>query len=267
MKTIKKHSILSFVLLTYLITWSIWGIGYLLYKTNLNLSTFGLIVTIGSFTPSIMGILFTFSLKKKEGLFVLLKRLNPLNHNWQHCILGTLYIIIYDFFLFSLYYLFSNANFKQINFQSFLINLVFILLLGGPLGEEIGWRGFLLENIRMRFNQFFSSIIVGFIWTFWHLPMYFISFSSQSNFPLFLFLLHTILLSIVITTVYSKTNKCLTFSIIIHAISNTTMTTLLNSNTEPSTFYSFLKENEFILATIFIIIILLIGKIKTKKAE
>jgi uncharacterized protein len=44
-------------------------------------------------------------------------------------------------------------------------------LLGGPLGEEAGWRSFALSRMQLRFNPVVSALIVGFFWANWHLPL------------------------------------------------------------------------------------------------
>jgi hypothetical protein len=48
-----------------------------------------------------------------------------------------------------------------------------VLLIGGPLGEEIGWRGFgvskLVEQGR---RPLFAALTIGVIWAGWHLPLF-----------------------------------------------------------------------------------------------
>ena len=44
-------------------------------------------------------------------------------------------------------------------------------LVGGPLGEESGWRGYALPRLQSRFSPLASSLILGFIWANWHLPL------------------------------------------------------------------------------------------------
>lgn len=46
------------------------------------------------------------------------------------------------------------------------------LLFGGPLGEEIGWRGWLLPSLQRRVSPLLASLFVGLIWGCWHLPLH-----------------------------------------------------------------------------------------------
>jgi membrane protease YdiL (CAAX protease family) len=45
-------------------------------------------------------------------------------------------------------------------------------LLGGPLGEESGWRGYALPRLQRRFDPLTSSLMMGFLWANWHLPLF-----------------------------------------------------------------------------------------------
>jgi hypothetical protein len=49
---------------------------------------------------------------------------------------------------------------------------VFFAILDGPLGEEIGWRGFLLPKLLERRGPLAASLVVGVVWYLWHLPLY-----------------------------------------------------------------------------------------------
>jgi len=52
-----------------------------------------------------------------------------------------------------------------------LVSFAHNALLGGPLGEEIGWRGFLLPSLLKRNGPIAASLILGLIWGLWHLPI------------------------------------------------------------------------------------------------
>ena len=56
-----------------------------------------------------------------------------------------------------------------------VVVMFFDSLIRGPLGEEVGWRGYLQNELNKRFPLLKASLIVGVIWSLWHLPLWFIS--------------------------------------------------------------------------------------------
>ena len=68
-----------------------------------------------------------------------------------------------------------------------------IMIIGGGL-EEIGWRGFTAYTTK-RWSPFTSTIIVGVIWTVWHLPLWFVIGSNQMNMSFLWFSLTALALS------------------------------------------------------------------------
>jgi hypothetical protein len=42
----------------------------------------------------------------------------------------------------------------------------------GPLGEELGWRGYLQPRLMERSSPVATSLVIGTVWTFWHTPLY-----------------------------------------------------------------------------------------------
>jgi uncharacterized protein len=47
-----------------------------------------------------------------------------------------------------------------------------LLNLAYPIGEEIGWRGFLLPMLMKRRSALAAALIVGAVWAIWHAPFY-----------------------------------------------------------------------------------------------
>jgi uncharacterized protein len=83
-------------------------------------------------------------------------------------------------------------------------------------GEEIGWRGFALGRLQSVIKSpFVASIVLGVIWGLWHLPMYLDP--RQAGFPLILFLLFIIGISIIYTVLFNNTRGSLLLAVILHA--------------------------------------------------
>jgi len=61
---------------------------------------------------------------------------------------------------------------------TFVPYLLIMMLLGGGQ-EEFGWRGYALPILENKFGIWFANIILGVIWACWHIPLWFITGTSQ----------------------------------------------------------------------------------------
>jgi uncharacterized protein len=55
------------------------------------------------------------------------------------------------------------------------------LIFGGPLGEEVGWRGWLLPVLLRTRSPLVASLGVGLVWAAWHLPLHLRGLYDQSH--------------------------------------------------------------------------------------
>ena len=62
-----------------------------------------------------------------------------------------------------------------------LIFFIAIIFIGGPFTEEWSWHGYLWPRVRSMNSMLKAAMIVGFIWALWHLPLFLIDETSQSN--------------------------------------------------------------------------------------
>lgn len=94
-------------------------------------------------------------------------------------------------------------------------------LIRGPLGEELGWRGFVLNELQKKFSPLKSAIIVGVAWGFWHTPLWFLSGYSGIQLMEYIicFLIYIIAASIIMTVFYNR-NHNLSIPIMIHQFLN-----------------------------------------------
>ena len=113
-------------------------------------------------------------------------------------------------------------------FGVLVIEFVRVLALGGPLEEELGWRGFALPRLQERRSAFSASVILGAIWGIWHIPLYFVSGTGQQEtaasagpiFAITAFVVWTIGLSILFTWLFNQSAGSLIVVILFHAAVN-----------------------------------------------
>jgi membrane protease YdiL (CAAX protease family) len=108
----------------------------------------------------------------------------------------------------------------------FLFVLVFFG--GGPLGEEIGWRGFALPRLQARYGALRASLILGVLWTFWHLPHFLTSAQRGGpgsglsllyvNLPIFFVLVMS--LTMIFTWIFNRTGGSVFIAILLHTSIN-----------------------------------------------
>ena len=102
-------------------------------------------------------------------------------------------------------------------------------LLAGPMGEELGWRGFLLPKLLESHSPTKSSIVIGLIWCTWHIPLFFgptgalISNGDITFLNVSVYLLATICLSYLFTYLSSITNGSVLIAILTHLSANATL--------------------------------------------
>jgi hypothetical protein len=105
----------------------------------------------------------------------------------------------------------------------FLVNI----FVGGPLAEDIGWRGYILPEMRTRMSALNASLILGIIWAVWHLPFFIFPTwrGMVGNIPFVWFMLLTTSWSVLFAWVYVNTESIL-MPVLFHAAINTTLGTL-----------------------------------------
>lgn len=121
----------------------------------------------------------------------------------------------------------------------FLIGTFFLQLLAGPLGEELGWRSYMLNTLQEKYTPLKAALINGLWWGLWHLPIWFTTGLTGIALIKYMiaFMLGIIAVSIFMTTFYSS-SKNLVIPIIIHQLFNFMIVTLNGEETQMLNVYT-----------------------------
>lgn len=94
----------------------------------------------------------------------------------------------------------------------YVLNIAAMFL--GSIGEELGWRGYLLPMLSKKYTPLAGSVLVGLLWGGWHL-----NYAGDMAFWL-LFIVTTIELSIILTFLLHRTKGNIWAAIIFHTVFN-----------------------------------------------
>jgi uncharacterized protein len=108
-----------------------------------------------------------------------------------------------------------------------IANFALIFVVGGPLGEEFGWRGYALPAITAPLNWRIASLLVGVIWSVWHLPLFYMEGTPQSHMSFLVFLVSTTSESVMFAWLFVNTAKSIVPAMIMHTSINGWMSLIL----------------------------------------
>jgi len=228
-RTNSKKEVMWFFIATFLLTWLFWLPALLMQNYDIPFPfSYDFFITSGIFVPSVLGIIFTFLTGGKRGLRLLFKSL--LNFRigfkwWLFVFLVLPSISMISCLLFSLF----KGTLPQMQFPLLFIPVafVYILVFMGPLGEEIGWRGFALQKMLLTLSPIRSALTLGLVWSTWHLPLFFINNTTQNaltDYGIVLaivgYYIYTIMISILLTILFIKSAGSVLGSIFLHTVAN-----------------------------------------------
>ena len=102
----------------------------------------------------------------------------------------------------------------------FVANFFLVFLVGGPLGEELGWRGFASPALQERLGWRSASLALGVIWGVWHLPLFFVTDSTQRNGSMAVFFVLIVATSVFYTWLYNRSSGSVLTALVLHTASN-----------------------------------------------
>ena len=218
----------KFYLTTFAFTWAFWLFAILFNKGLTCVIGMGL----GLIAPSVIAIITVFTSKSqalkndfKRKIFNFYK-LKP-----KYIIMAVLIfvgIVAASILLSTLFggSLNQFAFTEGFSFTGAGIGSAFLTILLASVLEEVGWRGYGEDSIAQYNSWFKESIIFGFVWSLWHLPLFFIpgtyQFEIRELNPVYMvnFMISVIPLGFLTTWVYVKNGRSMLSSIIFHLFVN-----------------------------------------------
>jgi membrane protease YdiL (CAAX protease family) len=221
---VERHPLATFTLLAYGFSWVV--------QIPLALQSQNLITTripftlhyLSGFGPLLAAFIITWKISGKQGLRELLGRLTKWRVGWKWWLVAISPLIALILLSLGMELVGhdgpSVAQLGKIDhFPAIGLGTLALWLATFGLGEETGWRGFVLPRLQCRYSALIATIILWAIWAFWHLPLFFYMYNTAILPALILGLLAG---AIVFTWIYNSTGGSLLMTIIWHGTYNYT---------------------------------------------
>lgn len=232
-----RYPLTSFFFMSFALTWLGWspwflseaGVGLLPYdggEYSDFINTVGLVLG-----PTLSAFVVTGASEGREGVRRLLRRivLWRVKLRWYaFALLGIPAVVLLSAAVMPG----ALASFDAAAVPSALVKYVVVgfiyLFIGGPVFEEIGWRGFALPRLQPLYGPLAGSVVLGVLWGLWHLPLFLIpSWDTPHGSPLdvALFVILAVANAIVYTWVFNNTKGSVLLAILLHGSANISIAT------------------------------------------
>jgi uncharacterized protein len=108
------------------------------------------------------------------------------------------------------------------------IFFAFSVVPGSALGEEIGWRGYVLPRLQSRMSALSAALLIAPIWGLWHLPLWLTGDPVKTPTFYLAFFASVFPMSILLTWVYNSTGGSLLMVVLAHATVNLPVTLVID---------------------------------------
>jgi membrane protease YdiL (CAAX protease family) len=227
-KIIQKNPLLSYFFISYAFSW-ITLIPYILGTWGVLEGDFSSVFALHTFGPAVAAYSVTRLTEGKTGLQELWSKVKSVKVGlrWYLFVLVGIPVLYLLGVVVQPGKLESFQGFYRGFIIFYLINFIIVFLLGGPLGEEIGWRGFALPRMQPRYGPLKGSLMLGVLWAFWHLADFLTPYhgSFLSSFPVYFLLV--VSLSVIFTWLFNNTKGSVFMAILAHTSVNTPELTLV----------------------------------------
>lgn len=215
------RAIVTFFLFTFVWTWGLWGIVTLIREQVPGLGN--AVYLAGAFGPSVAAIFVTMMFTGGTGLRRWLSQCLRWRVALRWYVLAFFAPPLILLAALGMHLALGGAVPASPYADRVLIavaQFVVIAILGGPLGEEFGWRGYALPALTARIGWRGAGVLIGIAWALWHLPLLFMAETVQADMPIGLFLISTVGLSVVMARLGVHTRFSVLPALLLHSVIN-----------------------------------------------
>lgn len=173
---------------------------------------FGVFITV--FAPSLAALITSFFQEGRKGTTLLLKKIAiwKVGGIWY----GIALLLPSGMVMVATYILQAVSGTQTLIslkiYASFLPVIIFI----GAVGEEYGWRGYLLPTLRQRYGNFGASIVVGLTWALWHQWPVITQVGGEITLVFIVFLAEILTQCLVFTWIFNHTRGSVLLATLFH---------------------------------------------------
>lgn len=213
-----------------------------------------LLFMAGAFVPSVVAIVLTGIREGRPGVAALLKRAIQLRLGLRWYAAAVVVVLLGTAGQLAINALLGHS-FDFSLFVSQLPSFIPLIILG-PISEELGWRGYLLQKLQLKLNPLVSSVLVGLAWALWHLPLFLMVGTSQHELglPFPGFLVGLVALSMIMTWLNNNTSGSIWAAIFFHWL-YTYGGQVVATGVTRSTVYSWIEYAPYVLLALLILVV------------
>jgi uncharacterized protein len=219
--TLSARALLAFFALAFAWSWAFWLLAPLL-RTESALTATALFM-VGGFGPSLAAVAVVAWHGRRAGLRRWLTRCLQWRVGWRWMALAFFFPVAFMGLAAAVPVALGGALPDSAARGHVLLaaaNFLLVFLIGGPLGEEFGWRGYALPALQVRGGWRVASLVIGVAWALWHLPLFYSPGTAQSHLPMGWYALSAVASSVVFAWLYNRSNGSVLPALVLHTAVN-----------------------------------------------
>ena len=209
--------------LCFLMAWVVW------IPAGLWAAASPALVLLGAWAPTLAALLVTGATEGRTGLWALMRSLTKWRVPAKYYAFAILSVLGLALLSMSVHVLLGGprpeitdtaARFGvPANLFLVLTPLIFVtsIFFGGPIAEELGWRGFAQPRLQSQLGAGTAGLLIGFLWSLWHLPLFYFSPGAVGNLPVGYYIPLVTALGVLFAWLYNRSEGSVLLCILLHA--------------------------------------------------